>query len=331
MTASTKWLSIGLVLLLHHFFSLAILATDDKNMKSLATLTCTVLRTALPKIPLPITCNGNPIEYTLPGHSTSDTPVGSAVELMADPSGLLHTTVSAPQLITSDKSINQPLIGLSQVTTATCYGSDLSETQTTTLFPEFPVTMSSPCHTTTAASPCHTTVAPFPCHTSRAPSSYHTTTVSPPCHTTATPVVVEKATSNIPLVSESSSPSGSMEHTLSQEELALYDKFFPELEEVTELTKSQSSPQLLTEGGSVQNVERLQLTGEIESNTSPVRCLPSHPPLLVIPTAESLTEPNNHNTEITGAPSPDKDGTDVVVTSVLTFNEIPSPQVYGHD
>lgn len=68
---------------------------SGKDMKSLATLTCSVLRRALPKLPLPIPSKLNPIKYLLPNLTFS-------AQLTSDASTTctctLHTSQSAPHL-----------------------------------------------------------------------------------------------------------------------------------------------------------------------------------------------------------------------------------------
>ena len=71
-------------------------------MKSLATLTCTVLRKSLPKVPLPIFSKKNPIKFVL--SNTTDVHVELELSAQLQSSTTLHTSVSAPQL-TSLKNV----------------------------------------------------------------------------------------------------------------------------------------------------------------------------------------------------------------------------------
>ena len=67
-------------------------------MKSLATLTCTVLRRALPKVPLPISSKLNPIKYPLIQHPpTTSEP---STQQTSNDTCTLHSSHSAPQLTT---------------------------------------------------------------------------------------------------------------------------------------------------------------------------------------------------------------------------------------
>ena len=286
------------------------LSDADKTVKPLATLTCTVLRGALPKIPLPVSMNRNPIQFPLPRES-SGTPVESAVELSVDPSSHLQASHSAPQLTGQTKhntlDSQSSTLGLRRLGTTTHAKPDhaaLSEVPTTAVLTQ-PHELSSRLHATA-------------------------------CFRDA----VEKPTS-IPSGSKTSSSSVSVDQchnsdkessqALSQEDLTLYSKFFPELEE-TGVTDTLSSPQLVPEAVSAHQLHRHQ-PGREE-----VSCQHACSSLLEIPTAPPLTEPSDtlgNATLIEGTSSlnvSDGDGKfDVImVNSVLDFAETPTPHVYGH-
>ena len=275
-------------------------ADTAKGAKSLSTLTCVVLRRALPKVPLPIPSTFNPFYYHLPTSSS-----GSSVELgnpvtLQPPSNPLHTSHSAPELV-------------SLTTHQDSYGHELKKTAA---FPEHDATQ--------------------PISEQSQPEDQATEEQS---HSTTTDDPI-----NCLLHSDSDSkttPSAETESdpAMSPKELALYNKFFPELKQVEVISKTLSSPQL-------QTLERNSLPESLNADEQRVQDRISSSscvavPLVIIPTAQPLSQSSDEGkdmAELIGGSSSfsfssdERDGvcSEVKVKSVVPFVEIPTPQVLGH-
>jgi hypothetical protein len=301
-------------------------STDTaKETKSLATLTCTVLRRALPKVPLPITTPCNPFCYPLPTSSS-----GSSVEIVRDPDTLpppsspLHSSLSAPELTSS-------------TTQPDCHTMELKETAT---FPDNRATNTLLPNATLVSSEQQST----PAQEASVMQSQAQTTEEHP-HSTATGNTRDPTTQS-DSDSQTTQPSCGThsEPAITLEELALYDKFFPELAKVLgreeAMRKTLSSPQLQTCGG----LPRDGLsTGQEGYRQNPSLCVSkTATPLVVIPTAQPLSQCSDDATTnmaelIGGASSLSSLSNDrgrvcseVTVESVVPFVESAAPQLLGH-
>lgn len=83
-----------------HIYLASILVAESKGLHSLATLTCTLLRKCLPKIPLPLSNKENPIKFHLPSQTPQVAVCSEHVMHKEDPSFhyQMHVCKSAPQL-----------------------------------------------------------------------------------------------------------------------------------------------------------------------------------------------------------------------------------------
>lgn len=271
-------------------------ADAAKGAKSLSTLTCMVLRRALPKVPLPIPSTFNPFYYHLPTSSS-----GSSVELgnpvtLQPPSNPLHASHSAPELV-------------SLTTHQDSYG------HKTAAFPEHDATQ-----------------------TISEQSQPEDQATEEQSHSTTTDDPISVLLHSDPDSKTTPSAETESDPAMTPEELALYNKFFPELKQVETISKTLSSPQL-------QALERNSLPESLNADEQRVQDRISSScvavPLVIIPTAQPLSQSSDEGkdtAELIGGSSSfsfssdERDGvcSEVKVKSVVPFVEIPTPQVLGH-
>lgn len=259
---------------------------SGKGVKSLATLMCTVLRRALPKVPLPISSKQNPIEYPLPKCKSKLSAQWNSVLS-------LHASLSAPQLTgltglgrDENQMVPPRLVLINNTCTQLSLTDDVMSSQST----EEP------------ASP-----------GSGSRSQEQPSSVSP--------------VDAYPTHDESDTPH-------STEVLSYYDRFFPELKKIT---KTQSLPQLPTEGEDEHEQCSLREVGvehrQRDAKQADLHVLSHyHQTLsLVIPTSLSVVEATEDKVgmELTSVREDDSH-TCALVQSVLPFVEIPAPQILGH-
>ena len=135
-----------------------------------------------------------------------------------------------------------------------------------------------------------------------------------------------------------------LEAPVSHEKLAIYDKFFLELENMQLESCTPSSEAVQPDTEQVHSEQQRSCSSEREGNDDvllqgqgdlSLSCASSSRPLLVIPTAPLVSDHSCAMMElIGGAPSlsvsDEEDKTEVRVESVLPFVETPAPQLFGH-
>ena len=325
-------------------------SAENKKLCPLATLTCTVLRKCLLKVPMPVTTDENPVQFQLPHR----TPVVLANGDTSAGEGMLqrtmHTSHSAPLLsLTSGAETQQqhlhPIERGPTVLKSSAQSKSGVSSQTSSSSVEFldlgaldtdnkPLTMSVPTEDDQIQEP-----------------------------------GVEEDTREAPLRKPIVFAVGD---SVSEDDLSRFDKFFPELQDITQsrvsdnMHKVQSSPALTTQAENEPMIHQCQLEGsrrplhEISQDQPPqvfsqLDATPAHDlctplPAIVVPTASVIPEHSTEDSDDDGdiffsvhpTPShklhnpPHVQMTDISLQknnlpkSVLSFTEHPHPQILGH-
>lgn len=261
-----------------------------KGMKSLATLTCTVLRRALPKVPLPISSKLNPIKYPLIQHTLTTSEPSTQQTSNDTCTHALHSSHSAPEL-TGLNTLRQ------------------DEHHTTQPRVHDPCPASSLTDSTAS-------------HSTEDPGS------GSQGHPSSTPPDISQADCDD-------------QTWFSAGDLALYNKFFPELNGYEGITRTQSLPLLPTEyvnelSEHLFSNRRVEDRERIDKEADSVSQRGQFLSPVVIPTAPSLAEPSEVtlNTELIEGVAPSTVEYDLctpaTLESVCPFVEVPAPQRHGH-